>query len=218
MERRRSVGWEIASWSLVVLAAGYGVMALVEFGLVESAYQTLAGGVLLDLDRLVAVSRIADYVFLAVLVALAVALLVWSRVSAHLIRRNGVDDVKLMVRHWTLRVWHVVLVLSFVVSLGTVAPWDGTRDGLLGALRFLELRYVLRAVAAAFLLVGVVLVSRRLRRFFADPTRPVWVEPASAPPRFGRERPISAEEDMWGWEPPARGAAYADEVKPKRRY
>lgn len=212
MERRRSVGWEVASWALVVVAAGYGLLALGELSVAEATYRAVSGGSLSSLELLVPVSRVTDVLFVAGLVALEVALLVWRGVSVHLLRRNGIDDVPLMVRHWTIRVWSIVFALSVLVSFNTLAPWDHTREALLRTLRYAELRFGLRVVAVAFLVAGVVLVSRRLRRFFADPTRPVWAVPEEppAPPE------LTDEENQARWDRFATDVGWADEARGDR--
>jgi hypothetical protein len=207
MERNRSVGWEIASWALVVVAAGYGLMALGELSVAEATYRAVTGGSLSGLEVLVPVSRLTDSLFVAGLVAMEVALLVWRGMSVHLLRRNGIDDVPQMVRHWTIRVWSIVFTLSVLITFYTLAPWDHTREGLLRTLRYAELRFALRVVAVAFLVVGVVLVSRRLRRFFADPTKPLWAAPEEppAPPE------LTDEENQARWERFATDAGWAEE-------
>lgn len=180
----------------MVVAAGYGLMALAELSVAEATYRSITGRSLSSLELLVPVSRLTDGLFVAGLVVMEVALLVWRGMSVHLLRRNGIDDVPLMVRHWTIRVWSVVFSFSVLVTFSTLAPWDHTRDGLLRTLRYAELRFALRVVAVAFLVVGVVLVSRRLRRFFADPTKPVWATPEEppAPPE------LTDEENQARWD------------------
>ncbi|NJC68582.1 hypothetical protein HC031_02415 [Planosporangium thailandense] len=211
-ERRPPIGWEITRWALVALAVGYAIAALVEFGLAAAAHHTL-GSIraddgaavrnqrLADLNHLVSVARVADRVFWVLLVVLLVALVGWSRASAGLIRRNGGDDVRLMLRHWSLRAWSIALMISVVLGFAAFRPTGDTVDGALRLLWLMEIRYVLRAVAAAFLTAGVVLVGQRIRRFVADPAKPVF--PASPERATGWRRQPTEEEDLWGWEPPS---------------
>lgn len=189
---RPSTGWQIATWSLIVLAAGYGAIALAELGLtmagsgvIDAARSTGEAAIraryLAELRHLVAVARVTDTLFWVLLVCLIMALIVWNRVSAGVLHRCGIDDVRPLLRHWAGRVWSTALIASIGISIVTVGHTADTVDDVLYRLHVSEIRYVLRTIAAAFLVVSVVLVGRRIRRYVPEPTRPAVATGAQSP-------------------------------------
>lgn len=218
LDRRPTVGWQVARWSVVVVAVGYGLATLVQFWLALSADRQVGqvqpgdssvvrGQYLADIRRLVSVAVGVEFASWGLLLLLIAALIGWRVVSGNLVRTRGCDDVRGMLRHWSFRAWSGFLVVSVMLAYGagvTRSAVDGV-DAVQGRLRLMETRYLLRVVAIAFLVFGLVQVSRRIRRFLADPTAPVVPEPLMSagprPPATLQQRQRVADAELWGWEP-----------------
>jgi hypothetical protein len=180
---RAPLGWQITCWALVALASGYDIATMVQLWIVVSTdhalitVQTDGSGAVLEqhlshLYHLASIAKATDLAFWMLLVVLIVVFVVWRRSSVGLIRKHGCDDVKPMLRHWSMRVWIALLMISVIIaySVRATTALGNDMEAVRSQLRWMEMRYALRAVAVVFLVLGIVLVNRRIRRFVADHT------------------------------------------------
>ena len=134
---------------------------------------------------LVFASRLVTIASGLVIVALLVTYVVWHYSWRRLAGRYGADGRR-VVRHWTLPLWRVLFLGSYVLSYlrrgrDTAAQPDelGTAD-LLQETRLQLGSDLIRLVSLALLMAGVMIVYRRMRGLVEGTYQPIPATPEQA--------------------------------------
>jgi hypothetical protein len=157
--RRSPLKWVVATWLLVGLAGAVGAVALVDtaFALTffvapdanEELWQTLPLDLITALYWLTLAGHVGAYMF-------------WRSVTTDLVDRYG--GGRGIGRHWFVLVWGGAMVVSLLIHVTATDVGSETFRLVASVLLIL-----LRAVGAGFLIAGVLLVRRKVRRFLAEP-------------------------------------------------
>lgn len=181
---RAPLGWRMTCLALAALASGAWFVVVFQFWTVVSTDRVLStvptndskavlSGHLVHLYRFADVAEVVNPAILTLMVVLPVLYVVWMRSSIDVIRFSGRDDVKPIMRHWSMTVWAACAIVAATIEFWVHPPraLGNDMETVTGQLRLMELAYALRIVAVGFIIVGVVRVSQRIRRVVAEEAR-----------------------------------------------
>ena len=176
--------WELGTVALLLAVAattGFSVLCLVGDLALRRALQTGgAGGVS---PVLIWMIEHADQLAMANLLLLFVyvaGFIMWRRRSRSMLRRF-VADPETPLRHWSIPAWNAAIGASALISLNSLGADPSSLDEAASTLGVDALRWGVRIVGLAVLLIGIVQIRGQVRRAIAEPRVPAPAAPRLAP-------------------------------------
>jgi hypothetical protein len=168
--------WELFTFALLGVTAASafaGLVVLVTYlGMYRAVSTEGRSGTSAVVDLAMRHATGFDQIHFALVIAYLVAFSWWHRDTRRLLQSVGVTDAG-AVKHWTVRAWNVLLLVSFAFRLlgasTIVHPYDAdaTRSELLSSLRNYAAGYSVRLLALVLLLIGVWRIRVQVRQAVA---------------------------------------------------